>query len=84
MGLSGLKVEDKANLCADTDASWGKLQWVIGDSVGAGPGDVGTTTNRDSLILLDCDALGRGKKHSFSEKMWKNKWKAAKTSIRDS
>lgn len=62
MGLSGAKVEDKANLFADTDASWGKLQWLLGDSVGAGPGDAGTTNNRDSLNLLDCDALGRGKK----------------------
>lgn len=84
MGLSGVKVEDQANLFADTDASWGKLQWLIGDSVGAGPGDAGTTNNRDSPSLLDCDALSRGIKHIFSPKMWTNEWKAAKTSIGES
>ena len=29
--------------------------------MGAGPGDAGTTNNRDSLNLMNWDALGQGK-----------------------
>lgn len=56
--LSRIKVEDKANLFADTDSSWGKLHWLTGDSVGAGPGDAGATNNRDSPDLVHLDVLG--------------------------
>lgn len=52
-------MEDKANLFADNDSSWGKLHWLIGDSVGEGPGDAGATNNRDSPDLVYLDMLGQ-------------------------